>query len=641
MRIKLILGIVACLLMLDLSGQDLNTSEKDLDDKDLTYIDSIETLNILSRDLTFIDTEKSMEYAQTALDLSLKYNYENGKAYAYRNLSNLYTVNEIYFLGMDYIQTALDIFQNQNDSSGIANCYISLGHIYRRLNNIEDEIKYFESAFEIFSRLNIQSRIGIAAHNLGETYFNSGDLENSRKLTLYAISLNKSIQQTSVLSSCYKVMGLLELNKNNYNEAEDYFQNALEISKQLGENSQKIATIESMFKLADISKTKKQYEKEISFLNQASEFAKKYNLQSYLPTIYNEMILHYLNENNHEMMQKYLLEYKTISESINKSKLRDKTDLVNRLIYLHTLEEEKKFLEQTKILQRESIRIRNLLLALTLFSSILLIWFAIKITRVNNKIKSTNQTLKEQNKIIKNQNTRLEVLVSTKDKLFSIIAHDLRSPFNSILGFSSLLLENLKEYSTEQINHQIGLINKNASSTLDLLDKLLDWAKNQTGQLNFNPKKLKLNSLIEDVMKSLDSSAHIKNISLEYKPLNEIEIFADNDMLRTIIRNLIQNSIKFTHTMGKIEIFVKTKQEGVEISVSDNGMGMNGKIKDNLFLIGKTNIKSGTANEKGSGLGLVLCKEFVEKHKGKIWAESQEGQGSTFSFTIPPVESNS
>lgn len=635
MRIKLILGIVACLLLLDLSGQNLNTSEKDLEDKDLIYIDSIETLNILSRNLTFIDTEKSMEYAQTALDLSIKYNYENGKAYAYRNLSNLYTVNDIYFLGMDYIQTAIKIFENQNDSSGIANCYISLGFIYRGLNNIEDEIKYFKSAFEIFNRSNIQSRIGVAAHNLGETYFNSGDLENSRKLTLYAIGINKSIQQISVLSSCYKVMGLLELSQKDYEEAERYFQNALDISQQLGKSSQKIATIESMISLAKIYHIKGEHEREISLFKQADEFSKTYNLPNYLPIIYNEMVLHYLDENQLEMAHKYLIEYKVISDNININNLKDKTDLVNKLIYLHTLEEEKKYLEQTKILQRESIRIRNLLLIITLFFSILLVWFILKIKRINNKIKNANRTLTDQNETIKSQNARLEVLVSTKDKLFSIIAHDLRSPFNSILGFSNLLLEDIKEFSTEQITHQIGLINRSAKATLDLLDKLLEWAKNQMGLTNFNPENLKLNQIIKDVIATLDSSAHIKNISLDYTPLDEIEIFADPNMLRTIIRNLVQNSIKFTPANGKIEIFALNKPKHIEISVSDNGIGMNKETKDNLFLIGKTNIKSGTANEKGTGLGLILCKEFIEKHKGQIWIESKEDQGSTFSFSIP------
>jgi signal transduction histidine kinase len=576
-----------------------------------------------------------MEYAQTALSLSLKYDYAIGEAYAYRNLSNLNTVNEIYFLGMNYIQSALNIFRNLNDSVGIANCYISLGHLYRRLHNDQDEIKHFELAFDIFSQMDIPSRTGIAAHNLGESYYNTGDFEKSENLTLFAIEINKSIKQTSVLSSCYKVMGLLELSKKNYDEAEKYLQNALKISKQLGKNSQKIATVESMINLADIYKINNQEELQISYLNLAAEFSKTYNLSSYLPIIYNEMILVNLEKNKLDKAKKYIIEYKIVSDSLSKSKLEDKTDLVNRLIYLHSLEKEKKHLEQTEILQKESIKRRNLLLILTIFSSILLVWFIIKIKRINNKTKITNQTLLDQNETIRNQNNRLEVLVSTKDKLFSIIAHDLRSPFNSILGFSDLLLEDMKELSTDQIAHRIGLINRTAKSTLHLLENLLSWAKHQTGQIRFSPENLKLNPLINEIIESLDSTAFIKNISIDYKPTHEIEVYADNNMLRTIIRNLIQNSIKFTPKMGKVEIFASKKTEGIEISVSDNGIGMSKDMIDNLFLIGKINPKSGTANEKGSGLGLVLCKEFIEKHGSKISVKSQENLGSTFSFTIP------
>jgi len=353
------------------------------------------------------------------------------------------------------------------------------------------------------------------------------------------------------------------------------------------------------------------------------------------------MVLHFLEENKPEMAQTYLYKYKVVSDSIHLNNLKDKTNLVNKLIYLQTLEVEKKHLEKTKTLQEESIRRRNLLLVLTLFFAILSIWFAIKIMRVNKKVKRTNQTLTEQNEIIKKQNTHLEVLISTKDKLFSIIAHDLRSPFNSILGFSNLLLEDKDEFSPKQITRQIGLINSNAKSTLDLLDNLLDWAKNQTGQINFNPENTRIDQIISDVIKLLESSAQLKNITIIYKPEPEIKILADKNMLKTIIRNLIQNSIKFTPTKGVIEILAREKEEDVEISIIDNGIGMNSQIKESLFLIDKCKGQLGTAKEKGSGLGLVLCKEFVEKHKGKIWVESKENQGSTFSFTIPSLKPNS
>lgn len=635
MKKYLILCIVICLFQFTAIGQQFLTSKKDFEKIDPKFADSIETLNILSRELTFIDTKKSMEYAQSALLLSEKYNYENGKANAYRNYSNLYVTNEIYFLGMDYLQSALNIFQNQNDSIGIANCYISLGHLYRRLQNTEDEIKYFKLAFEIFSRTGIQSRIGIAAHNLGESYYIIGDFESSKKLTLLAIDINTSIKQLSVLSSCYKVMGFLEFSNRKYDEAEKYFQSALEISRQLGENSQKIATVESMIQLSEIYKLKNNKRLQIEWLKQAAEFSRKNNLPCYLPAIYTKLILIHSEENNQKMVQKYIIDYQIVSDSMRDGKLKDKNDLVNSLIYNHSLEREKRFLEQSDILQKEGLKRRNILLLSTLILSILLIWFLIKIAQINKRIKMANQTLLAQNKTINNQNAELYVLINTKDKLFSIIAHDLRSPFNSILGFSNLLMENIKEFSTDQISHSVGYIHKNALSTLDLLEKLLEWAKNQVGQINFNPENIELNLLIKEIISSFDSAARLKNISLEYAEIYEIKVNADVLMLRTIIRNLIQNSIKFTHSNGKVEILTTIKNQTVEISVTDNGVGMSKETMDDLFFIGKINVKMGTSNEKGSGLGLILCKEFVEKHNSKLVIESKEGFGSTFSFTIP------
>ncbi|HAG16462.1 MAG TPA: hypothetical protein DCG69_08065 [Bacteroidales bacterium] len=346
------------------------------------------------------------------------------------------------------------------------------------------------------------------------------------------------------------------------------------------------------------------------------------------------MILIYSQENNQKMVQKYIVDYQTITNSLTNCKLKDKNDLVNNLISLHSLEEEKIFLKQSEILQKESLNRRSLFLVITLILSILLIWFIVKIARINNKIKIANQILLEQNETIKKQNAQLEILISTKDKLFSIIAHDLRSPFNSILGFSNLLMEHIKEYETDQIVQHVAYINKNAKSTLDLLDKLLNWAKNQTGQIQFNPQNLNLNPLIREVIASLEFSARIKNISLEFAPLAEIEVFADSNMLKTIVRNSVQNAIKFTHSQGKVEILTASLPQGVKISVVDNGIGMSKEIVDNLFFIDKTTIAAGTANEKGSGLGLILCKEFIEKHNGKIEIESREGKGSSFSFIL-------
>jgi PAS domain S-box-containing protein len=242
--------------------------------------------------------------------------------------------------------------------------------------------------------------------------------------------------------------------------------------------------------------------------------------------------------------------------------------------------------------------------------------------------KKTEKSLKESEKKLKELNT-------TKDKFFSIIAHDLRTPFNNILGFSELLIENTKDSEVAESKIYSEIINSSAKNTLVLLDNLLNWAKSQTGQIKFNPKKLNLSSTIQEILDIYISTAKIKNISLNYIPSENIEVYIDQNMLKTVLRNLISNSIKFTNLNGKITINAVQKHNNIEITVSDNGIGMNEETKKKLFKIDTNITTPGTASEIGSGLGLILCKEFIEKQGGEIWVESELSKGSDFKFTFP------
>ncbi|MCD4769113.1 MAG: hypothetical protein K8R35_02965 [Bacteroidales bacterium] len=235
-------------------------------------------------------------------------------------------------------------------------------------------------------------------------------------------------------------------------------------------------------------------------------------------------------------------------------------------------------------------------------------------------------------------NRQLKELNATKDKLFSIIAHDLRSPFNCIVGFSELLCENIKDYDIEKSGNFIKQINSSAKHTLNLLDNLLAWAKTQTGQIDFKPQKIHVQPIIQEIIDSLDSSARIKNISLNHFQSSDIAVYADKNMLQTVLRNLISNAIKFTNTDGRVDINVISDQDQIKITIADNGVGMDEETQNNLFKIDANLTTNGTANEKGSGLGLILCKEFAEKLGGKIWIESILGEGSKFILTIPKTK---
>ncbi len=247
---------------------------------------------------------------------------------------------------------------------------------------------------------------------------------------------------------------------------------------------------------------------------------------------------------------------------------------------------------------------------------------------------------KKAEQLLKESEIQLRELVSTKDKLFSIIAHDLRSPFNAILGFSELLIEDINHLDVVQTGKYLEYINSSAQNTLVLLDNLLKWAQTQTGKIIYEPEKINLATIVNETLVLAKSTAKIKNIALDYIQADDaIEAYADINMLKTILRNLISNAIKYTNPEGKITISAVQNQTEIEITISDNGVGMSEENQNRLFKIETTATTIGTANEKGSGLGLILCREFVEKHGGKIWVKSELGKGSAFTFSLASNES--
>ncbi|MFA8434469.1 MAG: ATP-binding protein [Marinifilaceae bacterium] len=238
--------------------------------------------------------------------------------------------------------------------------------------------------------------------------------------------------------------------------------------------------------------------------------------------------------------------------------------------------------------------------------------------------KKTEQALKELN--------------ATKDKLFSIISHDLRSPFNSIVGFSDLLLENLEAYDCCKIKETVGYINQAGERTLCLLNNLLAWSNLHTGQICYKSENINLESIFQEVIACYLPSARIKNISIDHHLEAEIELYFDPNILKIVLRNLISNAIKFTNSGGKIEVSATGNPNQIEVSVSDNGVGMDEVTRNKLFKIDTNVTTLGTAKEKGSGLGLVLCKDFIELHGGSIWVESELNKGSKFKFSLPYVK---
>ena len=256
----------------------------------------------------------------------------------------------------------------------------------------------------------------------------------------------------------------------------------------------------------------------------------------------------------------------------------------------------------------------------------------------NNKKMATFTDITEDKQIeqaLIESEAKLRESNNTKNKIFNIIAHDLRSPFNAILGFSNLLQENYTQYDEKKRERYIEIVNNSAKQVYNLLDNLLNWSRTQIGKFVFNPKKQSLDKILTEVTKLNKNNAEMKDIKLSYSLSKDINIYADYDMMEIILRNLISNAIKFTHKNGEVTIKANQDKDNVIISVSDTGVGIKQEKLQKLFDISEKTSTAGTENEKGTGLGLLLCKEFVEKHDGKIWVESKIEKGSKFIFSIP------
>jgi Signal transduction histidine kinase len=236
---------------------------------------------------------------------------------------------------------------------------------------------------------------------------------------------------------------------------------------------------------------------------------------------------------------------------------------------------------------------------------------------------------------LKKANDSLNEANAAKDKFFSIIAHDLKNPFSVLLGFSDLLAQNLDDYDVQNVKEMISAIHQTSYQTYQLLEDLLLWSRSQLGKLSFHPEGVSLNEACQSVFELLEPLAQQKQIHIHYDVPQKLCVVADVGMLRTILRNLLSNAIKFTPQYGTVNLSVSIDHHYVEIAVTDTGIGMNESIQSKLWSLTSSVSRCGTNGEEGTGLGLQLCKEFVEKQGGKIWVDSVENKGSRFVFTLP------
>lgn len=247
----------------------------------------------------------------------------------------------------------------------------------------------------------------------------------------------------------------------------------------------------------------------------------------------------------------------------------------------------------------------------------------------------TSQIIKNLEDEIRKKNEQLLATIAEKDKFFSIIAHDLKTPFNAIIGLSGLLTEQVMEQDCQGIIRSAQIIQQSSSRAMNLLTNLMDWTRSQSGRMEFNPEPIEMSSLCEEVLALFQENAVQKGIVVRASYETTAKLFADRNMMSTVVRNLISNAIKFSYSGGTVDLCLKETVDSVKLQVEDHGIGIPANRVETLFKIDEAISTRGTSNETGTGLGLILCMEFIKKHGGDISVQSTEYKGSTFIITLP------
>lgn len=605
--------------------------------KELSVAAKVDSLNRRARDIAYVNPAKGAELSYQALELSQQADYTRGVAYALRGIASTMLTGERLYLSMKNLQRAMQLFESLGDSAGIADCYISFGHLYRRLEDRDKERYYHGKAFDFFNRRGDAERVGVTTHNLGETYYYRGDYRQATALTERAIAINDSLKNLTVLSSCYKVMGNIAMALRDPLLATKWYNKTLDISRKLGEGSQKIATIDVLMHLSDLAQRRGQNQQSLAFLEEALSIVKGNKLYNYVVPIYEELVGVCIKNHDLKRLNSIVADYNQTSYELNKVKDEAMFRFSETLFKLDSLEKynselREKTAVQDVLLQEKNSRSR--LIALFLIVLLVLVFFlAYNIVQ----LKRSNRSLVEQRTTIREQNQQLRELNTLKNKFLSILSHDIKAPLQGLKSYIMLLRSGTEQISKGQLIEFSKELEQQLENTNKMADNLIAWAKLQMNSAVTRAVFLQAQQEIGQVVQLYDPIARQKQVNLEFNCTGSPTLWADQQQLTFILRNLIGNAVKYSYPGQSVVIRAQQANDRCQISVTDKGDGISDvvlqKIRSNDPLV----TVPGTVGETGSGLGIRICLEFAQLNDGSITIERPAHGGTMFTLDLPAL----
>lgn len=565
--------------------------------------------------------------------LQIRENLPNKRAYAstLNNIGTVYYQWSIYDKALKYYTESLRIRKEIDDTPGVALVSSNLGQVYEELDSLSAADKYYEESLK-FAKESKDTQTIAYALNSKASIFERTDPDSA--LRYYKRSLNyyqKAGFIQGVLLSLTDIANFY-LNNNKYDSAKRYLSQMLAKARQ---NRVDLKIAEAYKIYGDLHNKRGDNSTAISFYNRAIQKSKEIDNKLFLKESYLALSDIYKGKNNSQKAFDYYLSYLDYKDALNNEDMERRiSDLENKF----QVENFERKIEAQNFANEK----QRIVILYTAGAVVVLIGVAVGFYLIARKRKTLNNLLQEKSDQVEKQRTELSEknkelveLNKTKDRFFSIVAHDLKNPFVTLTGYSGILREEFNELSSQEKLQYINEIENTTQKTQVLLENLLDWSASQTGKIEREPANMNLKELVDSVTGVLESQAKNKNIKIINRLDDSDRAYGDWHMIEVVVRNLLTNAIKFSESNSTIEVNGDENAKNKIISVRDFGMGMDEESRQQLFNINNNSSQKGTKGEKGTGLGLTICKEFVEKNKGELWAESKLGEGSIFYFTLP------
>ena len=571
--------------------------------------------------------QKALEYFTKAYDIFEKTDDLHGKAELLRYIGEVYFNQGEFGLAESYHFRSIEINEKLYDSTGLGKSYNALGRIFKRQLRIEEAREVFLKAFTIWENQNDTLKLAGTYSNLGNLSINALQYDAANEYFSRALGLFSIINHQRGVASTYNSLGKVAAGRNDLFHSEQYFEKSLEIAAQYGLDS--ILAINYMdmaqlknrvgdlrnafyFQSKRIDLMDKWFDQETKRINDELQFVLNREMKEFeLLQIQKDEENNFINLQDYNLIRNFLIAgvvmilvllfllYNRFLMVRNSNRLLEKQKSEISMANHRLIELNYSLLEQKRMFEE-----------------------------INNKLNISNQKLIESEKHLIETN-------ATKDKFFSIISHDLRNPFASIVSFSRILKRDIDNLNKSDLQELAVELDKSVLKINNLLENLLNWSRTQTGKIKYKPEYIALNEIVKEIVYLFENNAKGKGIEVVDEVDNNLAVWADKDMTETILRNLLSNALKYTLPDGKVRITSSIENHQAHISVIDNGIGMTEQVMKKIFRTDILHSTYGTADEKGSGIGLLLCKEFAERQGGGITFDSEPDKGTTFTFSIP------